>query len=300
MDAERRCTSKSSRKVFDYAFGAESVDCHFQFIDENGNVVGEFAAHRTVLAAISPVFAVMFGSNWSKGSDKIVLADTYHEYFSEFMRYFYNDAIKLTLDNVAEIIYLAHKYELANLESECEQFMVDQLSVFNALKYFAIATRYGCIQLKESCEMLMRNKYSLIMRTAGFLQCDNDTLKNFLRIVPRQCDAVMVFDSCISWAKAECKKNGNDHKCVGNLGAALGQCFELIPFKEMRHEDFVKRYKSFKMMFTRDESEAIFMHLLGDIRNRYSLQPRGIRKSYWVAKKSKRSIRRKSLIDLRL
>lgn len=263
--------TNSHTRVFQRMFGADSVDCHFTFVDEPTDEVKLIPAHRKVLAAISPVFAVMFGGGWSENANAIVIKDASFGSFHAFMQYFYVDTFRLTADNVADLLTLADRYDVQDLITHCEAFLLKHLSADNVFEYLAIAARFERTLLKTECERLYKSQPERILLSESFPVCDPATLATFLRLLPKSCDAAKVFDAFIGWAERRCQETGKDETNMKNLRAELGQCFAFIQFKEMSFKAIAQRYKTYKMLFTMDERDEIIEHLLENTGNRYHL-----------------------------
>ena len=75
-----------------------------------------FKAHKFVLAVSSPVFYAMFYGRLSERKDKIELPDCDSESFLEFLRFLYCDEVNLTGSSVLQVLYLAKKYIVPQLE----------------------------------------------------------------------------------------------------------------------------------------------------------------------------------------
>lgn len=263
--------SNSFALVFEHLFTDKNVDCRFRFVDSSNQM--EYAAHQQVLAANSSVFRAMFGLDWNDAAAPILIEDATYNTFSAFMDYFYNEKAVLTAENAVGILHLADKYDIQPLVGHCESFLVQQLSTSNVLAYYSVASRYGRNKMLTNCCDLMKQQYKAVLESTDFCSCDKATLAAFLRLLPEPCDEEMVFDACIKWSETECEENGNRSPSMEARRSVLGECFALIPFKSMDYEPFVERYKQYKEMFTRDESDAIFLHLLDSSRNRYLIKP---------------------------
>lgn len=268
--------------AFERIFAIDSVDCCFQFTDETTNEVKVVNAHRKVLGANSPVFATMFNGTWCDKTNAVIIKDTSYEAFDAFVKYFYQDSIDLMEENIVDMLTLADRYDIPVLAEHCESYILTQLSIDNALEYFPIAVRLGRAKLKVACEKLFTDKPKDILESESFTECDSATLASFLRLVPKSCHIENVFDACILWAEANCKENGKDPACMNNLRAELGECFELIRFKEMQFKALADRFKNFKMLFNTDEQVAILDYLLENTKTLFYLQPSNGAMLKWV------------------
>lgn len=265
-----QCNSRA--KVFDKVFGMDSADCCFQFIDETTKTVNGLKAHKQVLAAISTVFAAMFSGNWKENANPITIVDASYESFEKFMEFFYKDQVELTEDNVGEILHLAHKYNVEDLVSNCESFMITSLSVHNVLGYYSGAVRFGRHSLQVECKNLFSRSPERILRLPSFPECDAKTLATFLPNVPQSYEAAKVFDACITWAKQKCQQNGRDETNMMNLRNELGDCFRIIRFEQMSFEAMASRFAPYISLFTKDESDDILKNLFKNVSSRHYLK----------------------------
>lgn len=99
-------------------------------------VDGEYlAAHRLLLSLRSDVFETMFyGMGRKQDDDEIIqIVDVSLEIFRQILIYIYTDETHLNSGNVVEILYTAHKYNLAYLEDICEKFIIQNLTSENVL-----------------------------------------------------------------------------------------------------------------------------------------------------------------------
>lgn len=85
----------------------------------------EFQAHKTVLAARSPVFAAMFEHDMGeKNSNSVTIIDCDPESFHEFLRFLYIEKLEDVSPSKALNLYeTAHKYDVKKLMEKCVQLL---------------------------------------------------------------------------------------------------------------------------------------------------------------------------------
>lgn len=71
------------------------------------------------------------------------------------------------------------------------------------------------------------------------------------------CDPIDVFDACIKWAIEACKKINLDPSSSKNRRQVLGECFHLIPFRQMDYEKIGKCLKNCKDLFNFEELQNL-------------------------------------------
>lgn len=125
----------------------------FKFIVEGQ----EFPIHKNILAARSPVFLKMFtGDFLEKNGTQSEILDASKEAFDELIRFIYTGEIVDLEKNVEELLGLADRYEVSDLQKVCELKLMSNLKDENAESIFQLAHRHQCNgELKKaSFEML--------------------------------------------------------------------------------------------------------------------------------------------------
>ena len=142
--------------------GAEA-DVKFQVGGET------FAAHRLVLAALSPVFmAKLFGPMREKRTRRrrpIQIDDMEPGVFGAMLHYIYTDSLleAETADTGSDaavmaqhVLVAADRYGLERLKLICEDKLCGFISTGTAATTLALAEQHGCRGLKEACFRFLR------------------------------------------------------------------------------------------------------------------------------------------------
>lgn len=248
--------------VIKSAYGPNSTDCCFRFGDKSTNDTKEISAHRMLLSALSPVFAIMFNDTWNDDHHEIAIEDATAEDFSTFLDYFYKGSVKLSVDNVYAIFYLANKYDIEEVMASCSTILTKEIGVENVVGYLKMALRFNQHQLKGKCIEFIGKNTGKVLASEEFICCDKETLTGILEIPSMSCKEHVLFDACIKWATAMCQRKGIDDLCPKNLRDELGDCFKMIRFEEMDRDVFTIRYEAFSAMFTKEETDDCLMHFI--------------------------------------
>ncbi|NWX81569.1 SPOPL protein, partial [Nothoprocta ornata] len=131
----------------------------------------EFKAHKSVLAARSPVFNAMFEHEMEESKkNRVEINDVDPEVFKEMMRFIYTGKAP-NLEKMADnLLAAADKYALERLKVMCEEALCSNLSVENVADILILADLHSAEQLKaQAIDFINRQvkSVSLVLRQLG-------------------------------------------------------------------------------------------------------------------------------------
>ena len=187
------------------------ADVHFIVADKEGSSLAKVTipSHRFILAVSSPVFFAMFYGKLQEPSEYIDLPDCDSEGFLEFLRYIYCDEVKLTGSCVIQVLYLAKKYMIPSLTSQCTSFLEANINAENVLDVFPAVEKMEEAHLIGVCWKFIDTQTKNILQSApdSFLE-DNDRLVSILKRDTLDVNEVDVFQAVNRWAESICTKRG--------------------------------------------------------------------------------------------
>ncbi|KAK3122196.1 hypothetical protein QOZ80_8BG0666300 [Eleusine coracana subsp. coracana] len=133
-----------------------------------------FPAHRSVLAAWSPVFkAELFGSMADAATTTITVQDMDPAAFEAMLRFMYTDALLPAddaLDMMQHLLAAADRYALDRLKLLCAAKLWDSVSVDTVASILVSAEAYSVPELKRKCiDFFCRKKnFKKVAFTEGF------------------------------------------------------------------------------------------------------------------------------------
>ncbi|NXG52197.1 SPOPL protein, partial [Psilopogon haemacephalus] len=129
----------------------------------------EFKAHKSVLAARSPVFNAMFEHEMEESKkNRVEIDDVDPEVFKEMMRFIYTGKAP-NLESMADnLLAAADKYALERLKVMCEEALCSNLSVENVADILILADLHSAEQLKAQAIDFI-NRQVLLMRLSRYL-----------------------------------------------------------------------------------------------------------------------------------
>lgn len=243
----------------------------------------KIAAHKCVMAALSPKYMAQFYSDYPV-EDPVEVKDVSAAAFEEFLQFFYLDEVELSRENIEDVLTLTAE-SLPTAFDECFNYIVDTLSTENVFQSYRLAVKYTKDYLMEQCERTISNNTDEVLLSNEFLDCTQGDLFNILTLDSLNCKETDVFKAVISWARNACINSGLDPKKMDNLrktltGGSLPNDSTLlyqIRFGEMTLLEFMNCYKEYKELFTEDEREEIFYMIAkhtGSPAKRFNDEPR--------------------------
>lgn len=147
-DPQKVYANDSMYQKFMVVLMEKMPDVHFIFEEEDDVV--KIPAHKTILSASSPVFDAMFNGELKEEGD-VKIIDASSPAFKEFLQLFYGYQVKLTMDNIAEVLKLIDKYDVAAGFAVCVDFLKDHLVVDDILWGLHLAIKFKLGELKTFC-----------------------------------------------------------------------------------------------------------------------------------------------------
>jgi len=108
-----------------------------------------FYAHKVIIAARCEYFRKMFFGGF-KQSHEINIPDTKYEVFQALMEYLYTGKIKLNVGIDLQLLYIADEYQISELFSICESYIISRMEITNVVEILMAADSCpGAINLKS-------------------------------------------------------------------------------------------------------------------------------------------------------
>lgn len=232
----------------------------------------EISAHKCVLAALSPKYEAQFYGEFDDTKSNVVkVEEVSAAAFNEFLQFFYLDSIKLTHENIEDVMSLVAGSLVEEFFEECINFLTETLSADNLCQSYYLAMKHECEDFSECCERKISLHSDEVFTSKGFICSGREVVFNILQLESLNCKETDVFNACIKWAKNFCAQNEYDENDKQKLREALVDkatppvnLLYQIRFGAMSIEEFMLCYKSNKDIFTEDEREEIF-YMIGKV-----------------------------------
>ncbi|CAL9690271.1 unnamed protein product [Knipowitschia caucasica] len=145
---------------------------------ESGQV---FHCHKAVLSARSSYFKVMFTADMKERSDRVIkLSGAHCGVLGDLVNFVYTAHVRITEDNVQNLLEAADLFQFAQVKRACEEFLVRLLDANNCLGMHAFAQMHLCRSLERESRRMMLSRFSEIMQHEEMLDLDFERMKAVL------------------------------------------------------------------------------------------------------------------------
>ncbi|KAM9355417.1 BTB/POZ domain-containing protein 6-B-like isoform 1-T2 [Pholidichthys leucotaenia] len=214
-------------------------------------------AHKYVLAVGSSVFGAMFYGDLAEGQSVIQIPDVEPAAFLILLKYMYSDEIELEPDTVLATLYAAKKYIVPALAKACVSFLETSLEAKNACVLLSQSRLFEEPELTQHCWEVIDAQAELALRSEGFCEIDRPTLEIILQRETLNAREVVVFQAALSWAAAECRRQGLPVN-PRNQRTALGKALYLVRIPSMTLQEFADGPAQSEVL-TLSEAHEVFL-----------------------------------------
>lgn len=209
------------------------VDVHFLFDSDDGTII-RVPAHKLLLANVSDVFEAMFYGELKETGD-IRVTDASDTVFKEFLQFFYLSNVELTAEHVLGVLYLGEKYDVKKCVGTCLGILKNGVKNENVCTTLAAAILYDRKELIKACEKYILVNTATVLKSAEFLECNENVLAHILEMKLLSCSEVDVFEACMAWVMARSKTNTLTKSMVEKH---MGDLYYKIRFMSMTIQEF--------------------------------------------------------------
>ncbi|KAK8767778.1 hypothetical protein V5799_005437 [Amblyomma americanum] len=128
-----------------------------------------FAAHRSILAARSPVFRAMFAHPMQEQAlGEVVVQDVEHDVFAALLRFMYTGRVPDSIEKPRPLFVAADKYQLERLKAACEVALLSGLTVGSAADTLLLADSHSARELRRGALEFVCAHIGHVMETTGW------------------------------------------------------------------------------------------------------------------------------------
>lgn len=211
----------------------DTADVHLVAKNSSG-LMERIPAHKNLLSAASDDFYQSFYGT-SKNKCDITMVHASAAAVREFLQFVYFNKVKLTLENIVDVMRLSQKYRIDECLAACNAFLRRVVTVANVCLVYQAAISLNQPELMEKCGTVISEQTKEVLASDGFAACDKAVLRRILDIDELWCREKDVFEACMSWVKKASKRTKVTKQLVQkHLGELLYQIrFRSVDFKEL-------------------------------------------------------------------
>ncbi len=136
-----------------------------------------FSCHKLVLASRSPVLKMILSNNSAEAKESVLkMTDAEPGAVRVFLRYLYTDRLELPRESstegdlalAANVLRLAHKYDVPLLAAKCSAHMLENMCQENASDILRLARRLGLRELEERAKHFVTEEAGKVIRTESW------------------------------------------------------------------------------------------------------------------------------------
>lgn len=145
----------------------ETILKNQQFTDVTLIVEGRsIKAHKVILATRSPVFAAMFTED--NRQNQVTITDMKYGVAQKLLQFMYTGKTEIEPNTADLLMAAADKYDLVRLKAQCEQTILNTLTISTAIKVLIFADRINAEQLKSRAIKLIKSSMDKVVETADW------------------------------------------------------------------------------------------------------------------------------------
>ncbi|GAV03368.1 hypothetical protein RvY_13800-2 [Ramazzottius varieornatus] len=205
----------------------------------------QIKSHRALLAARSSVFATMFFGSVPENKAFVEVTDTSPDIFKLMLKFVYSDdTAGINVRNLIDMYGVAHKYDIIPLKKFCADQVKNCISMETVGEFLEMNDIYDVAVIRQHCNNFIEaNAWKLFQKEEYFVDLPQkhlmyiwqyDTFPEGTNKLPE----IEIFRGAITWAKAECERQGLHPDDPKNQRQVLGPAVDLICFPRMSLSEF--------------------------------------------------------------
>lgn len=197
-------------------------------------------AHTNILASASSMFETIFFGSPKKNSiapTGIEKVNVSAEAIRQFLQFFYLSEVKLTMEEIADVMNLCKKYGVPDSFETCTLFLIKCMRSDNICLGYGLGVLHEQKKLIDFCEREIEKDATAIIQSSSFLQCDRELVSRIIHMDTPSCSDMDKIKASVAWAKAECDRKNIDSTRPKNQREQLGDILPKL-FKSLRPNEF--------------------------------------------------------------
>ena len=204
-------------------------------VTEDGHRI---TAHKILLSCVSPYFQMMFCGNLKESEcAEVTMKNVNYNALTQIIDFFYSGVLKITLENVQELLELADLLLLENTKNHLIKYLKQTLNAQNCILYKRLGQLYCDEKLIQKAEEFLARNYGKVVITEDF---GTLTLEEFLDFLERYGASIiiqsedLILESILSWISQDFQRQN----CIQNF-------LKFVQWNELSKESLESFQKSY-------------------------------------------------------
>ncbi|CAG2240566.1 unnamed protein product [Mytilus edulis] len=187
---------------------------------------------------------------------EIVVPDINPEIFKVLLKCIYSDKLGVALENIYEALYIAEKYMVSTMKTECTSLLSSSAETPNAPVVFNIASQFHLEHLKDKSLLHIQNNAVECLTVSNAVKISKENIEAILKLDSMSCSESTKCRFLIMWLSHQCEVQG---KTVSgeNMRKIIGSLLYLVNFPFLNREYFAKEI-AHSGLLTSEEVVSVF------------------------------------------
>lgn len=252
------------------------------FIVGEGKEQRSIPAHSVILAVNSDVFEAMLypfpfeetdlkdmcRDQLSEELPEVIIKDVNPLAFRTMLHCLYSDKSMISSSELVDLIYVAKKFQLRQLNKLCQDFLRSGINIENVCTLYTKAQKVE--EVKNVAYSFIEDEAKGVFKSEGFMKLNKECIKQILCSDQLNIDEIELFSACMLWCKAECKRRELE-ETIDNKKYILSDILPLIRFPVMKLEDIAKTINPSKIL-PKEQVLQLFTYLGTEEKKRSELK----------------------------
>ena len=151
----------------------------------------------------------------------------------------YSDEVKLSGNNVMQVLYLANKYMVPSLAEKCTDYLRDNLKASNVFCILPNAQKFGDKELEDRCWEVIEIQTEEAVTSDEFVTVERSLVESVVKRERLNVKEVELFKAVDRWATKECERQGRPPDGDEKRRILGEEIVKAIRFPLMSEKEFV-------------------------------------------------------------
>jgi len=221
--APKKCFCQIELLVYNYAALRNGDKFHDLQVETSDGA--SFDVHFLPLAAL----AVGAFESYQKSGDAILRLDVSADVFKTILSLAYTGCCEIREGELISLLMAGTSLNIPSLLAHCGQYLLKDLSLFNAVDYYKLSNKYLCQHISAKIEFLIKRNFEDIIQNKSALRLSSEEMASIISDDETSICETKLADFLLRWSK-----------CNGIEDYTFGTVVEFVRFTNIAQEDFFR------------------------------------------------------------